>query len=79
MLGVCRAVGVEMQCIGHFKLLFSLLRVDGRSKVQQHALEVLALSDSLSVCLYLSVCLLICLVSLCIFCVHVHLLCGIID
>ena len=35
-------VGVEIQCIGHFRLLFSLLRVDGRSKMQQHALEVSA-------------------------------------
>ena len=32
--------GVELQCIGHFKLLFSLLRVDGRPRMQQHALEV---------------------------------------
>jgi len=36
----CFAVGVELQCIGHFKLLFSLLRVDGRPIMQQHALEV---------------------------------------
>ncbi|ESO09053.1 hypothetical protein HELRODRAFT_156562 [Helobdella robusta] len=35
--------GVEMQCIGHFKLLFALLRVDGYPKVQQHALEVISL------------------------------------
>jgi DnaJ family protein C protein 13 len=34
--------GVEIQCIGHFKLLFSLLRVDGRPKMQQHALEVVS-------------------------------------
>lgn len=32
-------IGVEIQCIGHFKLLFSLLRVEGCPKVQQHALE----------------------------------------
>lgn len=32
--------GVEMQCIGHFKLLFSLLRVQGASKVQHLALKV---------------------------------------
>ena len=32
--------GVEIQCIGHFKLLFSLLRVDGCARIQLHALEV---------------------------------------
>lgn len=34
--------GVEIQCIGHFKLLFSLLRLDGCSKVQAHAIDVIA-------------------------------------
>lgn len=34
--------GVEIQCIGHFKLLFSLLTVEGCPKVQQHALEVIS-------------------------------------
>uniref|UniRef100_A0A6Q2Y6F1 J domain-containing protein n=1 Tax=Esox lucius TaxID=8010 RepID=A0A6Q2Y6F1_ESOLU len=32
--------GSETECIGHFKLLFSLLRVHGAGKVQQLALEV---------------------------------------
>ncbi|XP_036374961.1 dnaJ homolog subfamily C member 13-like [Megalops cyprinoides] len=32
--------GSEVECIGHFKLLFSLLRVHGAGKVQQLALEV---------------------------------------
>ncbi|CAB1340624.1 unnamed protein product [Coregonus sp. 'balchen'] len=32
--------GSETECIGHFKLLFSLLRVHGAGKVQQIALEV---------------------------------------
>ncbi|KPP77846.1 dnaJ-like subfamily C member 13-like, partial [Scleropages formosus] len=32
--------GSESECIGHFKLLFSLLRVHGAGKVQQLALEV---------------------------------------
>ena len=34
--------GVEIQCIGHFKLLFSLLRVDGCPRVQRFALEVIS-------------------------------------
>lgn len=33
-------LGVEIQCIGHFKLLFSLLRLDDCAKLQQYALEV---------------------------------------
>ena len=32
--------GVEMQCIGHFKLLFTLLGVQGASKAQHLALKV---------------------------------------
>ena len=32
--------GVEIQCIGHFKLLFALLRLNGCAKIQQFALEV---------------------------------------
>ncbi|XP_073797395.1 dnaJ homolog subfamily C member 13 isoform X1 [Danio rerio] len=32
--------GSESECIGHFKLLFSLLRVHGAGRVQQLALEV---------------------------------------
>lgn len=32
--------GAEMECIGHFKLIFSLLRVHGAGQVQQLALEV---------------------------------------
>ncbi|XP_064598102.1 dnaJ homolog subfamily C member 13-like isoform X2 [Liolophura sinensis] len=34
-------MGVEIQCIGHFKLLFSLLRLDNCAKLQQYALEVI--------------------------------------
>ncbi|XP_054717127.1 dnaJ homolog subfamily C member 13-like [Uloborus diversus] len=34
--------GVEMQCIGHFKLLFSLLRLDNCTKVQALAIDVIA-------------------------------------
>ena len=34
--------GVEIQAIGHFKLLFALLRIDGCSKMQQLALEVIS-------------------------------------
>lgn len=33
-------IGVEIQCIGHFKLLFCLLRLDDCAKLQQYALEV---------------------------------------
>ena len=40
MSQVCYVSGVEIQCIGHFKLLFSLLRVDGCARLQLHALEV---------------------------------------
>lgn len=36
--------GVEVQCIGHFKLLFSLLRVQGASRLQTLALQVMLLS-----------------------------------
>lgn len=32
--------GVEVRCIGHFKLLFSLLRLTGAEKLQKLALEV---------------------------------------
>lgn len=32
--------GVEMQCIGHFRLLFSLLRLEGCVTVQQSVLAV---------------------------------------
>ena len=32
--------GVEIQCIGHFKLLFSLLGIQGASKLQHLALKV---------------------------------------
>lgn len=32
--------GSECECIGHFKLIFSLLRVHGAGLVQQLALEV---------------------------------------
>ena len=33
--------GVEVQCIGHFKLLFSLLKVQGATKLQILGLKVL--------------------------------------
>ncbi|XP_025080789.1 dnaJ homolog subfamily C member 13-like isoform X2 [Pomacea canaliculata] len=33
--------GVEIQCIGHFKLLFSLLRLENCANMQQFTLEVL--------------------------------------
>ncbi|GAB1606314.1 dnaJ homolog subfamily C member 13-like isoform X2 [Argonauta hians] len=33
--------GVEIQCIGHFKLLFSLLRLENCAKLQQCTLEVI--------------------------------------
>ncbi|OCT75945.1 dnaJ homolog subfamily C member 13 isoform X1 [Xenopus laevis] len=38
--------GSETECIGHFKLLFSLLRVHGAGKVQQLALEVVNIVTS---------------------------------
>lgn len=34
--------GVEARCIGHFKLLFSLLRLTGAEKLQRLALEVIS-------------------------------------
>ncbi|CAG2170123.1 unnamed protein product, partial [Oppiella nova] len=34
--------GVELQCIGHFKLLFSLLRLDQMSDLQTQAVNVIA-------------------------------------
>ncbi|XP_064647249.1 dnaJ homolog subfamily C member 13-like isoform X1 [Lineus longissimus] len=36
------SLGVEIQCIGHFKLLFALLRLTGCNKIQQYALEVIS-------------------------------------
>ena len=33
--------GVDIQCIGHFKLLFSLLRLRRCPKIQEMALQVL--------------------------------------
>ncbi|KAM8967651.1 dnaJ homolog subfamily C member 13 isoform 1-T1 [Pelodytes ibericus] len=38
--------GSETECIGHFKLLFSLLRVHGAGRVQQLALEVVNIVTS---------------------------------
>lgn len=38
---VCFFTGSETECIGNFKLLFSLLRIHGAGKVQQLVLEVL--------------------------------------
>ena len=37
---VIQFVGVEVRCVGHFKLLFSLLRLTGAEKLQKLALEV---------------------------------------
>ena len=37
---LCLISGSESECIGHFKLLFSLLRVHGAGRVQQLVLEV---------------------------------------
>lgn len=34
--------GVEIQCIGHFKLVFSLLRLEGCNVIQQLVLEVIS-------------------------------------
>lgn len=42
--------GSETECIGHFKLLFSLLRVHGAGKVQQLALEVVNIVTSNQEC-----------------------------
>lgn len=40
---VISLLGVEMQCIGYFKLLFYLLRITIAPGVQQAALEVISL------------------------------------
>ena len=42
--------GVEIQCLGHFKLLFSLLRVQGASKLQMLALQVCTWWIEISFC-----------------------------
>ncbi|XP_056376625.1 dnaJ homolog subfamily C member 13 isoform X2 [Hyla sarda] len=42
--------GSETECIGHFKLIFSLLRVHGAGKVQQLALEVVNIVTSNQEC-----------------------------
>ncbi|XP_069504815.1 dnaJ homolog subfamily C member 13 isoform X2 [Ambystoma mexicanum] len=42
--------GSESECLGHFKLLFSLLRVHGAGKVQQLALEVVNIVTSNQEC-----------------------------
>lgn len=39
-VSLCVTTGSESECIGHFKLLFSLLRVHGAGRVQQLVLEV---------------------------------------
>lgn len=45
--------GVEQKCIGHFKLLFALLAVQGAGNVQKLALQVgVCLCVSLSVCTF---------------------------
>lgn len=40
---ICLFVGVEMQCIGSFKLLFYLLRTQLSTEVQEAALNVIAI------------------------------------
>ena len=50
--------GVETQCIGQFKLLFSLLAIQGANNVQRLALEVCV---CLCVCVYMCLCLYVCL------------------
>lgn len=42
--------GVEIQCIGHFKLMFSLLRLEGCSTIQQLVLEVVSRVTNNSEC-----------------------------
>ena len=39
-LSFVSVLGVEIQCIGHFKLLFSLLSLNGCPKLQMLAVEV---------------------------------------
>ena len=73
--------GVETQCIGQFKLLFSLLAIQGANNVQRLALEVcVCVSVCVYICVYvcMSVCVYICVcVSVCVYmclsvCTHVH-------
>lgn len=43
-IGLCGLIaGVEMQCIGHFKLLFYLLRIQLSTEVQEAALHVISI------------------------------------
>ncbi|XP_041101155.1 dnaJ homolog subfamily C member 13-like [Polyodon spathula] len=42
--------GSETECMGHFKLIFSLLRVHGAGKVQQLSLEVVSIVTSNQEC-----------------------------
>ena len=57
--------GVETECIGQFKLLFSLLAIQGANNVQRLALEV---------CVCLSVCLSVCLCFCLSVCLSIHML-----
>ena len=64
--------GVEAECIGQFKLLFSLLAIQGANNVQRLALEVcvcvcvcVSVSVSVYVCVYMCVCVCVC-VSVCV-------------
>ena len=40
LVSVFLGVGTDAQCIGHFKLIFSLLRMTQATKLQKFALEV---------------------------------------
>ena len=41
LFNVVRAnAGVEVQCLGHFKLLFALLRLQGANRLQTLSLQV---------------------------------------
>ena len=44
--------GTEIQCIGHFKLLFSLLRVQGAAKLQMLALQVSVVCVCVCACMH---------------------------
>ena len=50
--------GVEVECVGQFKLLFSLLAIQGANNVQKLALEVCV---CVCVCVYVCVCVCMCM------------------
>jgi hypothetical protein len=51
ILQVFVASGTDIQCIGHFRLLFSLLRLESCPKMQEMALTVLANVTGSSECI----------------------------